>query len=96
MNPTTPAEVLRELEKLAGRLGIQVRHEPFDVRVIEGKGGLCWVRGVTTVMLDAGAPTIDKVGVLAEALSYFDIQALYVPPLLRQRIALRKKARRSA
>lgn len=93
MNPKTPAEVLRELEKLARLLGIQVRHEPFDPRVIEGKGGLCWVRNVPTVMLDAGAPLIDKVGVLAEALSHFDVEALYVPPLLRQRIALRKKAR---
>jgi hypothetical protein len=89
----SPAEVLRELEKLAGRLGIKVRHEPFDARVIEGKGGLCWVRGVATVMLDGGAPAIDKIGVLAEALSYFDVEALYVPPILRHRIALRRRAR---
>jgi len=76
--------VLRELEKLARRLGIRVRHEPFDPRVIEGKGGLCWVHGRPMVMLDGGAPILDKIGVLAEALARFDIVPLYLPPAMRR------------
>ena len=82
--------MLRELEKLARRLGIIVRHEPFDPRVIEGKGGFCRVYGRPVVMLDAGAPVLDKIGVLAEALARFDIEAIYVPPVLRHRIERRR------
>jgi hypothetical protein len=85
----THAEVLRELEKLAQRLGVAVRFESFDVRVIEGKGGLCWIRGVPTVLLDSGASLLDKIGVLADALRVFDIEAIYVPPVLRQRLTRR-------
>ncbi|WP_394826934.1 hypothetical protein [Pendulispora albinea] len=88
----TPNEVLLELEKLARRIGIRVRHEPFEPRVIEGKGGLCWVHGRPIVMIDAGAPVLDKIGVLAAALARFDIEALYVPPVLRQRIDQRRQA----
>jgi hypothetical protein len=89
----THADVLRELEKLARRLGVAVRFEAFDPTVIEGKGGLCWIRGTPTVVVDGGAPLLDKIGVLADALRVFDIEALYVPPLLRQRLtALPRRA----
>ena len=91
-----PPDVLMELEKLARRVGIRVRHEPFDPRVIEGKGGLCWVHGHPIVMLDAGAPVLDKIGVLAAALARFDIEALYVPAVLRQRIDQRRPSHASA
>jgi hypothetical protein len=83
----THADVLRELDKLARRLGVAVRFETFDVRVIEGKGGLCWIRGNPTVVIDGGAPLLDKIAVLADALRVFDIEALYVPPVLRQRLS---------
>ena len=83
----TPAEVLRELEKLAARLGIVVRFEPFDPRVIDGRGGLCWLHGNPMVVVEAKLPVLDKIGVLAEALSTFDVEAIYLPPALRQRLA---------
>lgn len=83
----THADVLRELEKLARRLGVTVRFETFDLKVIEGKGGLCWIHGTPTVVIDGGAPLLDKIGVLSDALRVFDIEALYVPPVLRQRLS---------
>lgn len=81
-----PHEVLAELEKLAARIGVVVRHEAFDLTVLSGKGGLCWLRGRPVVLLDGGLPVLDKVGVLAEALSAFDLEALYVPPVVRRRV----------
>lgn len=89
-----PERILRELIALAARMGIEVRAEPFDLQVIEGKGGLCRVHGQPIVVMDAGLPLIDKIGVVAEALSHFDIEAIYVPPILRASIERRKRAGR--
>ncbi len=89
-----PERILRELIALAARMGIEVRSEPFDLQVIEGKGGLCKVHGQSLVVMDAGLPLIDKIGVVAEALSHFDIEAIYVPPILRASIERRKRASR--
>lgn len=80
-----PDRMLRELERLARRMGILVRFEAFDARATR-RGGLCLLRGVPLVLVDAHAPTLDQVGVLCDALARFDVEALYVPPQLRMRI----------
>ena len=84
-----PEEMLSQLHELARRAGIEVRIDPFDLRSIEGRGGLCWLRGRPVVVMDAGMPLIDKVGVLASALAEFDLEPLCVPPVLRRRIRRR-------
>ena len=80
-----PDHMLHELKRLAGRMGIEVRFEPFDPKASR-RGGLCTLRGNPLVLVDAHAPTLDKVGVLCEALARFDVEVLYVPPLLRARL----------
>ena len=80
-----PEDVLRELEALAGRLGVLVRFEPFDLAL--GKGGLCRLRGRPLIVIDAGLPLLDRIAVLAQALARFDLEAVYLPPFLRARIA---------
>jgi hypothetical protein len=82
--------MLSELESLAARIGIAIRAEAFDTRVIERSGGLCLLRGKPVVVLDAHAPVADKIAVLADALAAFDLEAIYVPPLLRARIHRRR------
>jgi len=77
--------MLRELERLARRMGLEVRFEAFDARAFR-RGGLCTVRGTPLVLVDVHATTIDKVGVLCEALARLDVETTYVPPLLRARI----------
>lgn len=93
----TPAEILTELEKLALRLGVPVRFEAFDLRMA-GKGGLCRLRGKPIIVVDEGLPLLDKIGVLSEALARFDLEAIYLPPVLRARIdqygSPRRKPRR--
>jgi hypothetical protein len=96
----TPPEILTELEKLALRLGVPVRCEPFALpgtkKDQEGprmRGGLCRLRGKPIIVVDADAPLLDKIGVLCEALAAFDLAAIYVPPQLRARLE-RKRGER--
>jgi len=86
-----PHDILRALEALAARIGVAVRSEQFDLSVIEGRGGLCRLRGEPVVVMDARLPVLDKIGVLAAALSAFDLEAIYVPPLLRASINRRRR-----
>jgi len=78
--------VLHELEELAARIGLTVRAEPFGSGLLSGRGGLCWVRGRPLVVMDATLPVADRIAVLAGALARFDLDAVYVPPLVRARI----------
>jgi len=77
--------MLRELERLARRIGLEVRFEAFDPLAAR-KGGLCTLRGSPLVLVDAHAPTLDQVAVLCQALARFDVEVLYVPPALRAKI----------
>ncbi len=83
--------ILADLQRLAARIGLAVRADAFDLKVIEGRGGLCWLRGRPTVVMDARLPLLDKIGVLAEALARFDLEAIYVPPFLRAKIRARRR-----
>jgi len=82
----TPARVLQELEALAARIGVSVRLEPFGSGLMSGRGGLCWVRGKALVVMDASLTLPDRIAVLASALARFDLDSVYVPPLVRARI----------
>jgi hypothetical protein len=92
----TPGRVLAELEALAARLGVAVRAEPFGTGVLKGRGGLCWVDGKPLVVMDAKLALPEQIGVLAAALGSFDLEAVSVPPAVREQIdaARRGKKRR--
>ncbi len=78
------------LEALLGRLGIRVRCELFDVRVfgdLNVRTGLCLIRGQPVVLVDARSSMVERVSVLAQVLSGFDIESFYVAPRLRSTIA---------
>jgi hypothetical protein len=77
--------MLRELEGLARRLGIEVRFEPFDPRAAR-RGGLCTLHGAPLVLVDSTATTMEQVGILCDALAQFDVEIMYVPPALRTRL----------
>ncbi len=88
----TPPEILAELEKLANRLGVVVRFEPFDAK-LAGRGGLCRVHGSPFVVIDGDLPILDKIGILSEALAMFDLEAIYLPPILRSRLDKKRTTR---
>jgi hypothetical protein len=88
----TPTEILAELEMLAGRLGVVVRFDAFDAK-LASKGGLCRLRGSPFVVIDGGLPILDKIGILSEALAMFDLEAIYLPPILRMRLGQNRPTR---
>jgi hypothetical protein len=82
----TPSRVLAELESIAARLGIAVRAEPFGSGLLQGRGGLCWVRGQPLIVMDASLAMVDRIALLAEALARFELDGVYVAPAVRDLI----------
>jgi len=85
--------VLAELEALAARLGVAVRREPFGKGVLEGRGGLCWVKGRPLVVMDEKLPVAERIGVLAGALAEFDLDSVHMMPAVRQTIESAREGR---
>lgn len=78
------SQMLRELVLLAERVGLTVRFDAMDTRA-SSRGGTCIIHGKRTVLVDAGAPVADQIGVLVRALGELDVTAMYVPAILRKR-----------
>jgi hypothetical protein len=85
--------MLRALEDLARRVGLEVRVEE-TWKGGPSAGGLCVLRGKPLVLLDALAPLPERVDVLCEALSGFDLDSMFLPPALRARLQGRTVAAR--
>jgi hypothetical protein len=90
-----PSELVSALEALAARLGIPVRYDVFDRGLSKGRtcGGLCRLRGQPIIVLDAGVGPREHIATLAQALATFDLDAIYLPPLVRATIHANGKAR---
>ena len=90
-----PSELVSALEALAARLGIPVRYDVFDRRLSKGRsaGGLCRLRGQPIIVLDADLGPREHVSTLAQALATFDLDAIYLPPLVRATIHAHGRAR---
>lgn len=93
MTSVPPARVLAELEALAARLGVEVRREPFGKGLMEGRGGLCWVKGRALVVMDEKLPVAERIGVLAAALAEFDLDGVHVIPAVRATIEAAREGR---
>ena len=87
---------LHELETHAARAGVPVRYESF--KVLKGKeretsslgrGGLVRLGPQSFVLCEQSLPLIDKIAVLAEALSAIGVDVLDLPPIVRARIQRR-------
>ena len=85
-------ELLDELVRVATRLGVQVRIEPFETPSARG-GGRCLVGGRELILLDARAPLGDRVSALASALSDLDLDDVYLTPEARDRVEAARDAR---
>jgi len=76
-----PHETVRALSELAQKVGVEVRIEPFELK-IAGKGGLCRVDGRPVIVVDANLGPLEQAGVIGEALRHFDWTDVDVPPEL--------------
>jgi hypothetical protein len=80
--------MLRALEELARRVGLEVRVEP-EWKGGPSAGGLCRLRGIPVVLLDGLAPMHERIGVLCDALAHFDLEDFFLPPALRAMLQAR-------
>ena len=85
-------ELLDELVRVATRLGVEVRIEPFETPPARG-GGRCLVAGREVILLDARAPLGGRIGALASALADLDLDDVYVTPEARDRVERERDAR---
>ena len=86
---------LEEMEALAEKLGVKICYEKFTGEGMSA-GGLCKLRGEWRVIIERRLIPNERLGVLADALSDFDLEEHFLSPSLRQmmdRIRKQKEAR---
>jgi len=75
-----------DLLRAAKSLGVSIRVERFETPPAAG-GGSCVLRGEPLILLDARAPLLERIVVLARALSELDSEALFMTPAAREAVA---------
>jgi hypothetical protein len=77
-------DTLSELETVAEKKGIRVAYEAIGGEI--GAGGLCKVKGEYRIIVDKRATPGERVTVLAQALSGFSLDDVFVAPEVRELI----------
>ena len=78
--------IIEQLEDLAKSFGIQIRSEPIkqDEDLVKVVGGLCLLKGEYVLIINSKATTMDRIWTLATALKHFDLDRIYLRPVLRE------------
>jgi hypothetical protein len=71
---------------LAEKVGIQIRHEVIkqDADQTNVIGGLCLFKGEYVLIINPKASIKDKIRTLAVALKHFDLDQIYIRPVIRE------------
>ncbi len=80
------AVIIDYLEELAESFGVEIRYETIkqDEDLSFVAGGLCLLKGKYVLIINPKATTKDKIKTLAMAVKHFDLDQIYVRPILRQ------------
>ena len=78
--------IIDQLEELIKSFGVQIRREPIkqDEDLVKVVGGLCLLRGEYVLIISSKATTMDRINTLATALKHFDLDQIYLRPVLRE------------
>lgn len=76
--------ILQNLEAIAEKLGVQVSYENIRKKHVFSKGGLCRLKEDKIVIIDTNLNLSEKIDILADALSQFDLEDIYMPPAVRK------------
>jgi hypothetical protein len=78
--------IIDQLEDLIKSFGIQIRHEAIkqDEDLVNVVGGLCLLRGEYILIINSKATTMDRIKTMAIALKHFDLDQIYLRPVLRE------------
>jgi hypothetical protein len=80
------------LETAAQQLGVKVRYEALAASGPTGGGGLCKVKGEWCVIIDKKTAPSERASILCDALATMDTDAIFLPPKVREMVALRRAA----
>ena len=74
------------LEELAEGFGVKIRHEAIrqDEDAVYLSGGLCLLRGEYVVIVNSKATAKERINTLATALKHFDLDKVYIRPVVRE------------
>jgi N-dimethylarginine dimethylaminohydrolase len=78
--------IIEQLEELIKTFGVQIRREPIkqDEDLVKVVGGLCLLRGEYILIINSKATTIERINTLATALKHFNLDQIYLRPVLRE------------
>ena len=78
--------IIEQLEELIKSFGVQIRREPIkqDEDLVKVVGGLCLLRGEYILIINSKATTMERIKTLATALKHFDLDPIYLRPVLRE------------
>ena len=78
--------IIEQLEELVKSFGIQIRSEAIkqDEDLVKATGGLCLLKGEYVLIINSKATTMDRIWTLATALKHFDLEQIYILPVLRE------------
>ncbi len=78
--------IIIQLEELAEKFGVQVRYEAIrqDEDLTFVVGGFCLFKGEYVLIINPKASGKDKIWNLAVALKHFDLDQIYIQPVIRE------------
>jgi len=83
---TEHSRLLPLLERAADLLGIPVRYAELATEELAGRGGLCVVHGERRLIIERSLSDREKAHLLARGLARLDVDAIYLPPAVRDAI----------
>jgi hypothetical protein len=90
----SPRALLRTLESVARKIGLEVRQEAFSP-LQRSRGAECRVNGRTVLLVDALLSDFERACMVAEALGRRDLSGIALPPPLRDLIERGPRAPRT-
>ena len=78
--------IIEQLEELVKSFGIRIRSEAIkqDEDLVRVIGGLCLLKGEYVLIINYKATKMERIWTLATALKHFDLERIYLRPILRE------------
>ncbi len=83
-------------EELLEGFGVKIRYEAIkhDEDWVHVAGGLCLLKGEYVLIVNSSATPTDKITTLATALKHFDLDKVYIRPVVRELLDMMPEAPR--
>jgi hypothetical protein len=78
--------LLRHLEDLTHRLGVELRYENLALSRFRTEGGYCVLAGKPLILINRNDSRQKKIKILLRSLSKMDLNNIFVPPIVRKKI----------